>query len=65
MITWTMERGKDAFWVEAPSKTANQAIMVNLASDVMLIVCVPVWCDVKGTSPLWSSTPKPIPQANH
>ena len=60
-----MERGKDAFRTEAPSKTVNQAITVNLTSDVVLIACVPEGCDVKGTSPLWSSFPKFIPQANH
>lgn len=35
-----MERGEDAFRVEAPSKTVNQAITVNLTSDVMWIPCV-------------------------
>ena len=59
-----MERGKDAFRVEAPSKTVNQAITVNLTSDVMLIPCVPVRCDAKGTSPLWSSFQKPLTQLN-
>lgn len=52
--------------MEKPGKIyLSQLIKVNVNSDVMLIVYKIDMMHQNGSSPLWSSSPLPIPNSNY